>query len=234
MLRLLHLLLAALRLPRRLLPSPSPAPTPQPHTAPPPQLQPEPSTGTDQAHRPRPYLPPPVRAQPIPCPSKAGPELVEQPALSVSKEPALSLSKGDPAKPHPPASTPPQPQPKTAPPPHPPYPRKPDSTPAPDACQTPPKRIPRRLKSFLEKTLIAREAPNFACLGRRQQLPVFGPRRRPAPPLVRRAGKPGSRQAVSDHAARPPSTCMSTQPGRVASPAPKIRQKLAPRGRQPP
>ena len=55
----------------------------------------------------------------------------------------------------------PHPPPKTTPRRHPSYPRRRVSTPTTHAPQTEPKSTPRRPKSFLEKTLIARETPDF-------------------------------------------------------------------------
>ena len=89
-----------------------------------------------------------------------------------------------PSKRHPAAPSPravpiaPQTSPICAPPCHPSYPRTRVSTPSPHAPQTPPKSTPRPPKSFLEKTLNAREAPNFARFSRSRQQPSTGSVRR--------------------------------------------------------
>ena len=80
----------------------------------------------------------------------------------------------------------PQTAPKSTPPCHPSYPRTRVSTPTSRAPQTQQKCAPRPPKSFLEKTLNAREVPNFARFSRSRQQPSTGAVRRLL--LPRRAG----------------------------------------------
>ena len=94
--------------------------------------------------------------QPRPVKTRARPSLRPEPPPGAKARP------GSPPRPalKPGARPAPQNAPNLAPPSS--YPRRPVSTPATDAPQTRQKSAPRRLKSFLEKTLTARETPNSA------------------------------------------------------------------------